>query len=200
MRVSVLTPTIRGREGLLRRASFSVRWQTWNLAIEHVIVEGDGLSPAQAFQQCLVRARGDLVMPLADDDWLAPHALETLTRLLRDGTDFASGRTLVTGNGSDTIVGELLSSERFAAQGFVFGGAHMWHRSLTDTHGGFDPDYPNAADYDLYWRLSKVCKPAFTSEILYVHTDHPAKDSAVNQKAAEKQYTAIRKHHLGEAP
>ena len=198
MRIGILIPTIKGREELCRRATYSVRWQTWNGPISPIVIDNTGRSPAEGFERCLREAVNcQYVMPLADDDWLAPHAVQTLADLLRDGADFASGRTLITGNGSDQIIGEPLSEQRFIDQGFVFGGAHMWDKRLTDHIGGFNPEYPNAADYDLYWRIA-ASKPhvAFTNEILYFHTDHPAKDGHVNGAAAAEQCARIREANL----
>jgi hypothetical protein len=203
MRVTVLTPTVTGREELLRRAQYSVRWQTWNGPLDHVTVL-DAPSPAEGFQRCLDQARGELIIPLSDDDWLAPHAIDTLASLIMDGgVDFASGRTLIQ-NGHDkndiyeppTVVGEPLSLKRLEQQGFVFGGAHLTRRDLVQHLGGFNTDYPNAADYDLYWKIAEAQpKVGFTPEILYFYTDHPDTDANTNSDLIAEQCVRIRKAH-----
>ena len=39
MRIGILIPTIKGREEYLRRATYSVRWQTWNGRISKILID-----------------------------------------------------------------------------------------------------------------------------------------------------------------
>ena len=76
--VSVLTPTIPGRERLLEECVASVACQLGG-RVEHVVVRDDERRGcAWAMNQAAERAEGEMLIPLADDDLLLPRCVETL--------------------------------------------------------------------------------------------------------------------------
>lgn len=82
--VSILTPTIPGREPLLAECLASVRAQTID-SFEHVVeldARREGCSVAM--NRAAARANGAWFLPLADDDILLPSCLETLLPVARD--------------------------------------------------------------------------------------------------------------------
>ncbi len=95
--VSVLTPSIPERRDLLRECEASVRAQTdgrW----EHLIgIDRHHDGCATTINLLGLAARGEWVLPLADDDLLLPGALETLLADT-DGADIIYSPPLVTGN------------------------------------------------------------------------------------------------------
>src|SRR5262249_16740786 len=95
--VSILTPTVPTRKWFFERCQRSVQYQTYS-PIEHVIVRDEGIGPMPAYQICLERATGEYVLALGDDDWLAPHAIETLVPHLAE-SDVVFGRTLIVSPG-----------------------------------------------------------------------------------------------------
>lgn len=95
--VSVLTPTIRERAGMLGECVRSVRAQTddrW----EHLTLLDDAQAGCSVTMNKLARrARGAWLLPLADDDLLLPGALRALLAGGADA-DIVYAPPLVTGN------------------------------------------------------------------------------------------------------
>lgn len=90
MSVSVLTPTIEGREHLLVECIQSVQAQTAPPTVHIVIVDADGAGPAVMRNFMLRKADTPLVAFLDDDDLLDPDHLEHLTAAIEaTGADLA---------------------------------------------------------------------------------------------------------------
>lgn len=175
MSVSILTPTITGREQFLDRCIRSVNAQA--LPVEHVIVDGDGMTATEAFQTALGRAQGDYLMPVSDDDWIAPHAVETLLPLLADA-DVAFGQMVIVNQNGARVVG--------------LGGAVMWRKSLTDRLGGFDTRWRFAGDTDLYGRFAcSDARIAYRAEPLYFFTEHVEHGSYLNHDQLKDELAQI---------
>ncbi len=96
--VSILTPTIPERADFLKQCEASVQAQTWR-GFEHLIemdVDREGCSVRM--NSLAARARGEWLLPLADDDLLLPAALETLLMAPGDDADIIYSPPLVSGN------------------------------------------------------------------------------------------------------
>lgn len=174
--VSVLTPTIAGREWFLRRCRNSVTAQTYE-HVGHVVVDGNGLTPTQAFQQALDQASGEYVIPVSDDDWIAPHTVETLLPYL-DEHEVVFARSLLVRPGFDRLV--------------EVGGAVMWKKTLTDRLGGFNVELKHSGDSDLYSRFAYYADCAYHPEPLYFVEDHDGADSNVNVAGLAQELDAIK--------
>jgi glycosyltransferase involved in cell wall biosynthesis len=82
--VSVLTPTIEGREHFLEECRQSVLYQTHS-GWEHLrLLDQERNGCAATMNTLAEEARGDWLLPLADDDLLLPRCLETLLKATRD--------------------------------------------------------------------------------------------------------------------
>lgn len=192
---SVLTPTL-NRPEFLERAIRSVERQTgeWEHIVynvgdhpvevpDHVrYYEGVKAGPAADFQFALDKARGDIIVPLADDDHLAPHALETALQAIGDREWLCARTVLVNEDGIPVALrGGTRDSLDMTRQGqYMLGGAIFWRKSLTDRLGGFDSDFDGAADFDLYLRFLNETEPALSDAILYLYTDHADTDTRRN--------------------
>jgi hypothetical protein len=110
------------------------------------------------------------VIPVSDDDWLAPSAVEMLAQVLDEGKDLAFGKTLITSPGNDRIRD--------------VGGAVMWRRTLTDRLGGFNPRYRFAADTELTGRFlaDPQTRVGYHQEVLYFLTEHAEHGSYVHRE------------------
>jgi glycosyltransferase involved in cell wall biosynthesis len=97
--VSVLTPTIEGREDFLFECKTSVEYQGYPL-VEHIIRGDVGLEGcATTINRCAAVAEGKWYVPLADDDLLLPGCIERLMRTeYTSGADVVYAPPLVTGN------------------------------------------------------------------------------------------------------
>lgn len=181
--VSVLTPTIAGREWFLQRNKASIASQT-HQPIEHVVVDGNGLSATEAFQSALELARGEYVIPVSDDDWIAPHAVETLLATL-GGSDCAFGSMLIVNvdNRNSRLV--------------EIGGAVMWRKSLTDRIGGFDTSFRYAGDTELYSRIlsRNDVSVAYRHEPLYFFTEHESHGSFLHHEELSEELKTIETLH-----
>lgn len=147
--------------------------------------------PADAFDQALLRATGDLVTPMGDDDVIAPHTVRTII----DGIGSHQWGYALTAyqQGGETrfLLGGEWSLERLR-QDYYLGGAVFWRRELTDRLGGFDVAFDGAADYDLYLRFGEDSDPVVIPEVLYFYNDHPDTDSNVRGERQRAHAQAIR--------
>jgi hypothetical protein len=174
--VSVITPTIRGREWFLSRARASVRWQT-HPNVRHIVANGNGLTATEAFQSALEHVETEFVLPLSDDDWLAPHCIESLRSIIGNN-ELAIGRMLITSPSGDRIM--------------QMGGACLWRTSLTDRIGGFNTRYRFAGDTELYARFSYELESlSSTPECLYFFTEHAHHGSHINREALAEELREI---------
>jgi glycosyltransferase involved in cell wall biosynthesis len=210
---SVLTPTL-NRIAFLDRACRSVARQTYT-EYEHLVYnvgdpyslppaypgvrywEGEKKGPAADFQAALDKATGDIVVPLADDDRLPPHALERAAELI-GGKEWLCARTVLVNEDGIPVAfrgGTRDACDQTRAGQYMLGGAIFWRRSLTDRVGGFDSQFDGAADFDLYLRFLDAAEPALSDEILYLYTDHAQTDTRVNagrQNDASQRIAAAR--------
>lgn len=216
-RFSLLTPT-RDRRDWLPRAIDSVLEQTFD-DFEQIIldngtdpvsdlipddpriryVRSPATGPADAFQQALDLACGEIVHPFSDDDRLVPHALETVDEEIGEH-DWLTGLTAFEdANGTVLFhLGGELDLKALSAN-YYLGGAVYWKRELTTLLGGFDQAYDGAADYDLYLRFARHSRPKHVPIVLYRYTDHAGTDSHVrsgNQMAQTSRICAEAQHHL----
>ena len=147
--------------------------------------------PADAFDQALLQATGDLVMPMGDDDFIAPHTAATILNGIGDH-QWGYALTAFQRNGETLfLLGGDWSLERLR-QDYYLGGAVFWRRSLSERLGGFDPAYDGAADYDLYLRFGEDSEPVVLPEVLYFYNDHPLTDTNVRAANQRLKAQAIR--------
>ena len=163
--VSILTPTLPDREWFLNRCRRSVQAQTYQ-QIEHVIVADTRIGPMPAFQRCLSDATCEYVLPLSDDDWLAPHAVETWIEAI-GAYDILFGRTLILSPGNDRLVS---------------GHSAMWRKAVSDELGGYDLRFKHAGDSELYGRMiAHGATFTYCPEPLYFFTEHETHNGHVHR-------------------
>jgi glycosyltransferase involved in cell wall biosynthesis len=139
--VSVLTPTIRGREKLLRECRASVLFQTTG-CWEHLRLLDEELNGcAASMNELAAAARGEWLLPLADDDLLLPGCLEMLLEEA-DGGDVIFSRPLVWGADPRPFWGEPPVIPSFA----------LIRRSLWESLGGYDDEWNREEDRRLWIR------------------------------------------------
>jgi glycosyltransferase involved in cell wall biosynthesis len=197
MRFSILSPTL-NRPEFLERCIQSVVRQT-HVDFEQIVYnvgesvdvpddprvklfEGERRGPAADFQAALDLSGGDIVVPLADDDRLPPHALARAAVLIGDREWLCARTVLVNPDGIPVALrgGTKDACEMTRRGQYMLGGAIFWRKSLTDRIGGFKSEFDGAADFDLYLRFLNESEPALSKEILYVYSAHPDTDSARN--------------------
>jgi glycosyltransferase involved in cell wall biosynthesis len=159
--VSVLTPTIVGREAFLEECMISVNGQTYT-NFEHLVkLDSHKRGCAQIMNQLARKARGQWLLPLADDDLLLPAALETL--LEADG-DIIWSPPLVWGNDSRHFFGEPPEIPSFA----------LIRKSVWEELGGYEESSIREEDRKLWTKALEAGK-VFTkvdSDPTWVYRHH----------------------------
>lgn len=140
--VSVITPTIAGREHLLLECRLSVKAQT-HRHVEHIVMDDIGLvGCAKTMNRAARLAKGEWLIPLADDDLLCPGAVETFISASEDA-DVVYAPTLVWGEDAQQFLGEPPRMPSIA----------MIRASAWENVGGYNEDLANTEDQDLWERL-----------------------------------------------
>lgn len=160
-RVTILTPTIEGREELLVEAALSVRSQTEEAA--HLIyLDTEHRGPAWCRNQLLERVQSEWVGFLDDDDLLDPEHVEALMALLDNGgphadlawsrcrTEFAPGvppvHILQPIRGTSDLVGMFRRGRNWIPV------TVLARTESIRAAGGFDPA-DRYEDYELWQRM-----------------------------------------------
>jgi glycosyltransferase involved in cell wall biosynthesis len=166
--VSVLTPTIVGREQFLIECSASVRAQTV-AAHEHLIgldTKREGCSVKM--NSLASQATGEWLLPLADDDLLLPGCLAALLAHADEG-EIIYSPPLVTGN-----------EDRFwffqappVIPSFALIRADLWHEL-----GGYDETLAHEEDRDMWVKaLAAGARFVRVDEPTWVYRQHDANKS-----------------------
>lgn len=143
---------------------------------------GKATGPADAYNQVLQAAKGDIIFPLADDDTVSERTVEVVRAVMEDFPDKEWGyaRTAVYVDGNlNRLLGGAWDLD-VLKDGYYLGGAVWWRKSLSDRVGGFDPSFDGAGDYELYLRFGIESEPVYVrGEILYFYNDWPGTDTQV---------------------
>ena len=148
--VSILTPSIPSRRELLAECVASVRAQT-EYRWEHKIwVDDTRHGCGWTMNHLAMSARGEWLLPLADDDLLFPGALRTLLAHV-DGADVVWSRPLVWGNESP----HLVTGVPPFIPSFALIRSRLWAEL-----GGYDEERRREEDRDL-WRRALAAGATF---------------------------------------
>jgi hypothetical protein len=154
--VSVLTPSIPERTGMLAECCASVRAQTvasW----EHLVdVDEARVGCAVTMNRLAARAQGEWLLPLADDDLLLPGCLATLLEYA-DAGDIIYSPPLVTGNQDRWWFFQAPP----VIPSFALIRAALWHEL-----GGYDESLTREEDRDLWIK-------ALAADAQFVRVDEP---------------------------
>ena len=185
--ISVVIPAFR-RPKLLKGAIASVLRQSFS-DLELIVVDDDAQASAQAVVSTfkdprisyvaqgvsrggsaarnagLMRARGELIAFLDDDDEWSPDFLEVLSKVLRASSekvgvvycpvefmnvDGARRKSVVLAQAHGDVFASILAGERS-----IVGTVALVRRKVFDVCGGFDEALPSAQDWDMWIRAAK---------------------------------------------
>ena len=139
-RVSVITPTILERAALLEECKASVAAQTID-GYEHVIMLDEfGEGNAKTTNRAARAAKGEWLIPLADDDLLLPGAISSLLGATCDA-DIVYSPPLVTGNEDRWWFFQAPP----VIPSFALIRAELWHQL-----GGYDETLSYEEDRDMW--------------------------------------------------
>ena len=141
MKVSVLTPTVPGREKLLLENIDSVARQTLE-DVEHLVVLDEDWQGCSTMMNALAaQAHGEYLFPLADDDFMLPWCLENHVDLAeKTGAGIVYSPPVVYGEPPDAFWGEPPG-----IPAPVLIRADLW-----SALGGYDPKLKEREDRDLF--------------------------------------------------
>lgn len=191
--VSVVIPTLVGREELLERAVESARRQTYP-NIEIVVVD-EGLSAPVQRNIGITRAKGDFIAFLDDDDEWLPEKIELQMKKMLQYPDcpicicYSRGKHIwkpkSTIGRDDLITFNLSPTSTFLAQ-----------RHYLQSIGGFDESLPSQQEYDLAIRITKNSKVIrCVQKILVIHH---GSDGQISHNMKSQVHGALKitqKHH-----
>lgn len=154
-----------------------------------------------AVNDCLKRAKGDVLNFACSDDLLCPGALEAVNSIFEGdrfgGPRWLYGKTIsadITGrklgvDGAATTYDELLKHNRIGQP------ATFWNRQLMALAGMFDTRYPCTADYELWLRFWERVEPVFLDQELGVFRHHDDQFSNVNAPRLEREAARVSTRH-----
>jgi len=217
-RITVITPSLNQAE-YLERTICSVLDQGYE-NLEYIVVDGGSVDtseqiiktyeddlaywhsepdtgPADAINQALKHATGDIIAILNADDLYLPGTLERVASRMAqaDTPDWAVGHCIRVGE-LDEQLGQLkatrpmgLASFLMHDSGFLPGCATFYRRSVFDTCGRFDAQLRFAWDYELNCRLiAQGMTPTIISSVLSAHREHAHSHSAQNTLDSGSEY------------
>ena len=187
--VSVIIPYDKDR-GFLDEAILSVHRQTykdWELILEH----SDEFLGAN-MNRGIVKARGEFIKMLAEDDELTPDCLKILVNGIQ-GYDFVYSDAENFGDlspgwpaySSDktTTLQEMLKGN------CIHGGTTLYRRDMFLEAGGYNERLWTAEEYDLHLRLMKKgYKHRHVKGIVYRYRIHESNKSMQANRVARRKY------------
>lgn len=152
--VSVLTPTIPGREEFLAECKASVAGQTVQVHEHLWMLDKEGLGCAKVMNQLASAAKADALFILADDDLMLPRCLELHMQV---SSDVVYGPPLVWGE----------DAAQFCASPPNIPATALISKAFWEKFGGYDESLARTEDNAL-WRLAESRGCTFTRI-----SDHP---------------------------
>jgi len=167
--VSVVIPTLKGREDVLKRAVASVEKQTYKNIEILVITEGN--SGGEARNIGVKRAKGSYVAFLDDDDTWKPTKIEKQMKIMQKYSDCPIVTCYSKDHRFDRV--RIDRPPSVADQNMIL---NAFNYSSTSTYlcrkypfeqlGGFDEDLPSAQEYELAIRFSEYHNVRCVDEVL----------------------------------
>lgn len=174
--------------------------------VNDCVSEPDG-GQAAAIAKGFAKAKGDIFLWLASDDFLLPGALSAVAQYFVENPDVevvTGGCVYVDRNGlplKDTWAQYTLGVSasyhrlRFYEQDGVSQQSTFFRRSAYEAVGGVNPSLQFAMDYDLYLRLAKRKKFSCLSRFLACFRLHEESKSTRLQKVREREREEIAEGH-----
>ncbi len=209
-RITIITPSL-NQGDYLERAICSVLDQGYE-NLEYIVIDGgssDGsvelieqyeddlaywqsetdTGPADAINQAIQRATGDIIAVLNADDLYLPGTLDKVAQCMarEDAPTWAVGHCLRIGE-LDEQLGQLNASQPDGLAGFLMhdsgylpSSATFYRRGVFDSYGRFDPQMQFVWGYELNCRLiAQGMTPTIIPAVLSAHREHTHSNCAQN--------------------
>ena len=167
--VSVIIPTIKGREEVLQRARKSAENQTHKDT--EIIIQREGENAPDARNRATLSSKGEYLAFLDDDDEFLPDKLKKQSDYLDNHPSVGLVATWIEDNRFnqqyiDKYPERLSTLDILKMLHFSSTSSYMIRKSLFDKIGGFDTNLPSAQEYDLAIRASEYMELACLQEVL----------------------------------
>ena len=197
--VSVVIPSVPGREKYLQRAIQSVKNQTYK-NIEIITIVDDTINSNQARNRGVKLANGDFIAFLDDDDTWHPEKIERQMDVMLRHPNIA----LVTCYSRDFRYGEYVDKPpKRVTQEDVLNSlcysstsTYLVRKYALDVVGGFDETLPSAQEYDLAIRLLEYHGALCIPEVLVVQ-NKTKNQTSLNIKKKIKGLLMVYEKHKG---
>lgn len=162
---------------------------------------GEPLSLFRSVNDCMLRANGDVVYFMGDDDLLAPGALTSVREAFeaeRYPTVFwVVGKTISADERGRTqgIDGGPTTYEKMLKCNQVGGPSVFFSRGIAALTGQFDTRYRYAADYDYWLRMWRWREPMFIDRHLGIYRHHEGQTSVSKREELEREARMISERH-----
>lgn len=152
------------------------RWQSRRIVLAARSHEG----VTRSLNHGIRRAAGEFVARQDADDWSEPSRFTRQIEYLNDNPNVAMVGSAVRVVNGNTVADEVwyrrkeaLVPKREFGQGSPFcHGSVMIRRAILTEVGEYDPQFPHAQDYDLFWRIAKAHPVASILDPLYCYRVH----------------------------
>ena len=157
---------------------------------------------AAAINECLAQATTPYVCWLNSDDYFLPQGLKTL----HDALSTSPNSPMVYGKAWNYIEAkhrqhpvwvQSFSERRLARRCIISQPATLIRKSVWDLVGGVNPNLHMAMDYDVWWRIFKMCgEPLYLDQFVAVNREHAQTKTSRNRRLHYQEAMAtVRKHH-----
>lgn len=145
------------------------------------------------------RATGEFVARQDADDWSKPTRFTRQVEYLRGNPDVALVGSAVRVVNESRVADEVwyraegrIKREVFSKQSPLAHGSVMFRRSALTEVGGYDPQFPHAQDYDLFWRIARLHPIATLPDPLYYYRVHQNRVTS-NRRRFQIQFDCAKK-------
>lgn len=140
--ITVITPTIPGREAFLQECKDSVASQTTPPAAHLVYLDGNRDGIQYSMNQLWPQVKTKYIQFLADDDRLLPHHIETVAALCDPADIVHPAGELIDGHGNTMGSAHAYHNPISATNKFIHATATLRTEMVRDLGGWHPTDYP----------------------------------------------------------
>ena len=232
MRVSVVTPSFNQRP-FLEQTLRSVLSQQGDFDLQHLVFDAQSTDgsvellksiddprlnwrsekdegQADAINQAIAVADGDVIGWLNSDDLYVPGALAAVTDAFSDpAVKWVVGRYQIIDENNTVIRQSIVSYKnrsldrysyrKLLRENFIAQPAVFWRRDFGQSVGRLDPSLHYTMDYDLWLRMGRASPPKILSQTLAQFRLHKAsKSGAVNREQFDEGYRVAKRYFAGD--
>ena len=139
------------------------------------------------------QARGEYLTWTSDDNLFLPHALQVMLEFLRGHSEHIM---VCTPYERIDIEGKRLNRVYVPLKHHILGGScigacFLYHRSVLETIGEYDPDWFLVEDYEYWLRIASKYTIGIVDHVSYLYREHPQSLTSTKKAEIGKKHTEI---------